>query len=256
MKHLYLLLFFVFSCLFSFSQIPAFPEAEGFGTSTRGGRGGKVLKVVNLNNDGPGSFREALETQGPRIITFAVGGIINLESKLFVDDPWVTVAGQTALGDGICVRGEGIRVRTHDVVIRHIRFRPGDVDFGLSNQWNDVDAVSISGGDTIFNVVIDHCSLSWAVDENINMWGEVHDITVQNCIISEALLHSKHPKGAHSMGMLIGSKATNISVHHNLFAHNNDRNPHINGVSRVDFRNNVIYNPGGVAIDISGGGGS
>ena len=253
MKHIYLLTTLLLCSVSGLCQIPAFPGAEGFGSTTPGGRGGKVIKVLNLNDDGPGSFREALETPGPRIIAFNVGGTINLKTKLFIDDPWVTIAGQTASGDGICVRGEGIRVRTHDVVIRYLRFRPGDVDFGLPNQWNDVDAVSISGGDTIFNIVVDHCSLSWAVDENIDMWGEVHDITIQNCIISEALLHSKHPKGAHSMGMLIGSKATNISVHHNLFAHNNDRNPHINGVSRVDFRNNVIYDPGGVAIDISGG---
>ena len=245
-----LLLLFISSS--SLAQLPAFPGAEGFGSHTSGGRGGKVIRVTNLNDHGPGSLRAAIEAPGPRTIVFTVGGIINLEEKMVIREPWVTIAGQTSLGDGICLRGEGIMVRTHDVVIRHLRIRPGDIDFGPPNVWDHVDAISIWGTDSTYNVVIDHCSLSWSVDENIDVWGNAHDITIQHCIISEALNRSKHPTGAHGMGMLIGSKATNISVHHNLFAHNSDRNPLVNGKSRVDIRNNVIYNPGRAAVDLTG----
>ncbi len=146
------------------------------------------------------------------------------------------------------MRGECLRIYAHDVVIRHIRSRPGDIDFGPPNVWDAIDAMSVNGD--AYNVIIDHCSLSWAVDENIDVWQRAHDVTVQYCIIAESLKHSRHPGGAHGMGMIIGSKATNVSVHHNIFAHNNDRNPHMNGRSFVDFRNNVIYNPGGVATDV------
>lgn len=235
------------------AQVRAFPEAQGFGTLTPGGRGGNVLMVTNLNDHGPGSLRAALEEDGPRIIVFQVSGLINLETALVVDHPYVTIAGQTAPGEGICIRGEGVRVKTHDVVVRYLRIRPGDIDFGPPNKWDDIDALTIGGNaNEVYNIVLDHCSFSWAVDENVGIWGSPHDITIQYCIISEGLHISKHPGGGHSMGMLIGKKATNISVHHNLFAHNNDRNPHINGASKVDFRNNIIYNPGGVAIDLTG----
>ena len=246
-----------FICVFifansGFAQIPAFPGAEGFGTLTKGGRGGIVLKVTNLKDNGPGSLRAAIEYKGPRIITFEIGGIINLETELKLLNPFVTIAGQTASGDGICIRGEGINILTHDVVIRFLRIRPGDIDFGPKNNWDGVDAITIGNKipNSVYNIVIDHCSLSWAVDENIGIWGDSHDITIQNCIIAEALLKSKHPKGDHGMGMLINNNSTNISIHHNIFAHNNDRNPYINGHSTVDLRNNIIYNPGGAATDV------
>ncbi len=248
MIRFFTLLFPLISYISCWSQIPAFPGAEGFGANTIGGRGGQVLKVTNLDDHGPGSLRAAIETEGPRIIIFEVGGIINLETELSVRNPFITIAGQSAPGDGICLRGECLRIYTHDVVIRYIRSRPGDIDFGVSNEWEAIDAMSVQGD--AYNVVIDHCSLSWAVDENIDVWQRAHDITIQHCILAEALKHSKHPKGAHSMGMIIGSKATRVSVHHNLFAHNNDRNPHMNGRSVVDFRNNIVYNPGGVAMDV------
>lgn len=251
MKKAYLLYLILF-CIYNtcWSQIPAFPGAEGFGANTVGGRGGSVIKVTNLNDRGPGSLRAAIETEGPRIVIFAVGGIINLETELSIRNPFITIAGQTAPGDGICLRGECLRIYTHDVVVRYLRTRPGDINFGPVNIWQDIDAISIRGN--AYNVVIDHCSLSWAVDENLEVWQNAHDITIQNCIIAEALNRSRHPNGAHSMGMIIGSKTTNISVHHNIFAHNNDRNPHVNGPSKVDFRNNIIYNAGLRASDFDG----
>ena len=247
MKYLSGVSFLILVSITSFSQIPSFPGAEGYGTFTKGGRGGKVIKVTNLNDHGSGSFREAVRTEGPRIIVFTVGGTINLETEISLSNPYITIAGQTAPGGGICIRGETLRIRTHDIIIRHIRFRPGEIDFGPTNQWDNIDALSISNG---YNIVIDHCSLSWAVDENMDIWHNSYNITIQNSIIAEALNKSKHPKGPHGMGLLIGSEATNISLHHNIFAHNNDRNPHINGKSAVDIRNNVIYNPGGIATDI------
>lgn len=252
MKKFTLLLFTLLLHQLSFSQIPAFPGAEGFGSDTWGGRDGKVIKVTNLNDHGVGSLREALEeTEGPRIIVFTIGGIINLETSLKIKHPWVTIAGQTAPGGGICLRGNALSIETHDVIIRFMRFRPGDINFGPENQWDLVDAINIGHpSNEVSNIVIDHCTLSWAVDEVVGIWFKAHDITIQNCIIAEGLTRSKHPTGPHSMGMLIGSRATNISIHHNIFAHNNDRNPHINGPSIVDFRNNIIYNPGGIASDI------
>lgn len=243
---LYKLTFIIISVNTLYAQTPAFPGAEGFGANTVGGRGGKVIKVTNVNDSGPGSLRAALAEEGPRIIVFTTGGIINLETKLIIKNPFVTIAGQTAPGDGICIRGEGIRIYTHDIIIRYLRVRPGDIDFGPPNNWGGLDAITIAnnpGSKNIpYNIIIDRCSLSWGVDEIIGMWFDTHDVTVQNCIISEALHKSKHTKGAHGMGMLIGYKATNISIHHNLFSSNNQRNPMINGESLVDFRNNVIYN--------------
>ena len=244
----YLTSLFLFFKIQVWAQIPAFPGAEGFGTNTPGGRGGQVIKVTNLNDHGPGSFREAIETEGPRIVIFEVGGIINLETELSIHNPFITIAGQTAPGDGICLRGECLRIYAHDVVIRYIRSRPGDIDFGPKNQWETIDAMSVQG--YAHNVVIDHCSLSWSVDENIDVWKRAHNVTIQHCIIAESLKHSRHPGGAHGMGMIIGSSATNVSIHHNIFAHNNDRNPHMNGRSFIDFRNNLIYNPGGMATDV------
>jgi pectate lyase len=229
------------------AQIPAFPGAEGFGSQTPGGRGGKVMVVSNLKNGGPGSLREALEAEGKRIVVFTTGGIIDLETPIKLTNPFVTIAGQTAPGGGICIRGNGIDILTHDVIMRYLRVRPGDINFGPENNWGSLDAISIgnSKANDVYNIVIDHCSLSWGVDENLGIWGGAHDITIQNCIISEGLNSDKHPKGPHSKGLLIGGGSTNISVHHNLFAHNNERNPLLSEEGFIDFRNNVVYNAGG-----------
>ncbi len=258
MKSFKLIISLLFLIRISFAQetLPAFPSAEGFGANTVGGRGGKVIKVTTLKDSGPGSLRAAINEDTPRIVVFDVAGIIDLESELHIKNPYLTIAGQSAPGGGICLRGEGIKIESHDVVIRYLRIRPGDVSDNPSINWGGLDAISVGGkSKPAYNVVIDHCSLSWSVDEVIDFWYDTHDITIQNSIISEALHRSKHPKGDHGMGMLIGSKATNISIHHNLLIHNNDRNPHINGRSKVDFRNNIIYDPGGMAIDLGGNSG-
>jgi hypothetical protein len=233
-------------------SLPAFPGAEGYGSETVGGRGGQVIEVTNLNAGGTGSFRAALETAGPRIIVFRVGGIIDLpyDTEIGITEPYLTVAGQTAPGDGICIRGGAIGVRTNDVIIRGLRVRPGD-DYSHSDpDFDGPDGLKCSGStsdhDRVRNVIFDHCSISWAIDENFSLWYPLHDITVQYCIISEALACTGlHTEGGvvqcHSMGFLTGPDVTNVSIHHNLLAHNENRNALIRDNNTIEWINNVIY---------------
>jgi pectate lyase len=220
----------------------AFPGAEGFGANSRGGLNGQIIEVINLHDSGPGSLRAAIEAKGPRIVVFRVEGTIELLSRIKIVNPFITIAGQTAPGVGITVKNHPSNIRspieisTHDVIMRYIRYRPGP-----STQFSDtVDALTISAG---YNIIIDHCSFSWATDEIVNTWNDVRDITIQWSIIAEGLNKSTHPKGRHSKGMLLGSAgAERISVHHNLFAHNYDRNIDINSAGVIDMVNNVFYN--------------
>jgi pectate lyase len=229
--------------------LPAFPGAEGFGADTPGGRGGRILLVTSLGDQGPGSLREAVRTKGPRMILFAVAGIIDLQSELVIQEPYVTIAGQSAPGDGVCLRGHGLRVNTHDVVIRYLRVRPGEA------SGKAIDALSI-GGES-HHVIVDHVSASWAIDEVLSPSGAVRDITVQWSIIAEALNSSLHPKGEHGYGSLV--RATGgVSLHHNLWAHNSARNPRLgDNYGRppfpvFDVRNNVIYNYGAMCSGMTG----
>lgn len=221
---------------------PAFPGAEGFGAQTPGGRGGAVLFVHNLNDAGPGSLRAALETKGPRIVLFRVSGIIDLKSPLTIAEPFLTLAGQSAPGGGICLRGADLRVETHDVIIRHIRVRTGDI------AARERDGLAIGGESR--NVIIDHCSVSWGVDENLSPSGAIANITVQWSIIAEGLNRSVHHKGAHGYGTLARAVG-GVTFHHNLWAHNQGRNPRLGDnygkppFPTFDVRNNVIYNAGG-----------
>ena len=230
--------------------VPAFPGAEGFGTQTPGGRGGAVLKVTNLNDSGAGSLRAALEASGPRTVVFRVSGTIVLKSRIDVEDPYLTVAGQTAPGGGItlrvdpaaspCIDKGTMLVATHDVIIRYLRLRPGPTSCADDSH----DALTIYKPGTE-NVVIDHVSMSWAVDEVFNTYDASQNITISNSIIAEGLSNSTHPDGEHSKGALIGgADAHNVSLHGNLFVSNVDRNPQISGLSVADVRNNVIYNYG------------
>jgi len=236
-----------------FNGLPSFPGAEGFGSQTVGGRGGKIIVVSNLNDQGPGSFRAAIEQTGPRIIIFSVGGTIEIDSSLEIKEPFITIAGQTAPGDGITLKNSGknsvdsLIISTHDVIVRYIRSRPGPPNEISSNG----DALEILGPGA-YNVIIDHCSFSWGIDEVVSTWYDAHDITIQWSIISEGLNCSKHKKGCHGMGLLLGSEGSkNISIHHNLFAHNIQRNPLIQTSGQVDFINNVIYNAGFTPITIN-----
>ena len=223
-------------------RIPAFPGAEGFGATTPGGRGGRIIEVTNLNASGPGSFRAACKAKGPRIIVFRVSGVI--PAGPWIRDPFCTVAGQTAPGDGICLRGNLI-IQAHDVIVRHVRARPGDDPF-IGRGPESRDGIELSTKNA-YNVIVDHCSVSWGIDENMSAIYSPRDFTFQWCIFSEALDDSTHPKGPHSKGMLASRGSTGVTIHHCLLAHNVGRNPLI-GCRRdmpspgFDIRNNVIYN--------------
>ena len=218
----------------------AFPEAEGFGAATPGGRGGDVYFVTTLadylpgkQDPIPGSFRAAAEASGPRYILFRTSGTIDLKADLWIREPYLTVAGQTAPGDGIAFRDYQVVLATHDVILRHLRFRSGD------RTKKEQMAVGIFGGN---NSIIDHCSMSWAIDEVMSSFGDVHNLTVQWSIIAEGLSRSFHPKGEHSKGSILGGDG-GISIHHSIYAHNAARNARVNAIV-LDFRNNIVYNWG------------
>lgn len=226
------------------SPLPVFPGAEGFGSRTPAGRGGKVIEVTSLADSGLGTLRAALADPNPRIIIFRVGGTIEAKEPLTINHPFVTLAGQTAPGDGILIKNAGLQVATHDVLIQHLRIRPGNE--GVVDPENN-DAIQINGAS---NVVIDHVSASWGEDETVQTWFGSHDITFSWCLVSEALDKSRHPKGRHGGGFLVGDGSERITIHHCLIAHNDFRNPLISQSSLVDLIENVIYNWGRSAAEI------
>lgn len=235
--------------------VAVFPGAEGFGTDTRAGRGGRVLRVTTLADGGPGSLREALAAAGPRVVAFEVGGTIRAGAELEIREPFVTVAGQTAPSPGISIAGAGIIVRTHDVLLQHLRVRVGDGDAGApKDRRRAIHMVGERDGSLeVFNVVVDHCSAGWATDECVTTWYPgVHDVTVSRCIVSEGLSHAGHPKGEHSKGMLVGDYTKRFAAIGNLFASNRDRNPRMKSDTSTLLVNNVSYNHGVFPVMIGG----
>jgi pectate lyase len=222
---------------------------EGFGAGTPGGRGGRELAVTTLADEGPGSLRAAVTAAGPRTVVVRVAGLITLASPLLIREPFLTLDGQGAPGDGVCVRGSEVVIRTHDVIVRHMRFRPGDV------AGKEVDALNVAGDS--HHVLVDHVSASWAVDENLSASGAIHDVTIQWSIIAEGLNHSVHSKGAHGYGSLVRAVG-GVTLHHNLWAHNDSRNPRLGDnygnppFPVFDVRNNVIYDYGAIASGMTG----
>ena len=230
------------------AKIPAFPGAEGGGAFTPGGRGGKIFVITSLEDSGQGTLRKALEAVGARTIVFNVAGIIQLKKPINIRAPYVTIAGQTAPGDGICVAGESILIDTHDVIIRHMRFRRGATDVTRRD-----DAL---GGNAVGNIIIDHCSVSWGLDENISLYRHMFkanekskrdklptvNITIQNTISSEGLDTYNHAFGSTIGGL-------NSTFARNLWANNISRNPSIGMYGSFNFVNNVLFNWWNRSID-------
>ena len=233
-----------------FAQQLAFPGAEGGGRFTWGGRGGKVIEVTNLNDDGlPGSLRYAINQTGARTVVFRVSGTIALVQDLKITKDSITIAGQTAPGDGICLKNFTFNVSANEVIIRFIRSRFGDQGAGMpiDDAINGYSHTSHAKK----KIIVDHCSASWSLDETLSFYG-YDSLTIQWCLISESLYNSYDPKGTHGYGGIWGG--FNSTYHHNLFAHHSSRNPRFSGPTpagsgtdssqNLDFRNNVIYNWG------------
>ena len=223
------------------AEIPAFPGAEGGGMYTFGGRGGNIYTVTSLEDSGPGTLREACEKGGARIVVFNVSGIIRIKSPLIIRAPYITIAGQTAPGDGICVAGESVWINTHDVIIRHMRFRRGETFVGRRD-----DAI---GGNPVGNIMIDHVSATWGLDENMSMYRHMYspgagypdvkvgtvNITIQNSLFGEALDTYNH-----AFGSTLGGE--NCAFVRNMWANNAGRNPSIGWNGIFNFANNVVFN--------------
>jgi pectate lyase len=224
----------------------AFPGAAGWGKSATGGRAAetKVLAVTSLEDSGPGTLREALMQSGPRIIVFKTGGVIDLKSKISFQQGDVTIAGQTAPGDGIIIKSFPIRIGASNVIFRGLRIRNGDGP-GPKGDLRDSIQLGRADGKPIQNIIIDHCSFGWSVDETGEFWYGAKNVTFSNCIFSEALWKSIHEKGSHGYALLFGNGLNeNVTLYRNLFAHNERRNPWIKDNAQVEMTNNVIYNWG------------
>jgi pectate lyase len=243
---------------------PTHGPQGGFGTQTRGGLDGRVVKVTHLRDEGKGSLRMALEAlQGPRVVVFEVSGQIDLKRDIYIRHPHITIAGQTAPSPGITITRAGLRVITHDVVIEHLRFRVGNRPGGKNLE--DRDAIQLLGKSDlpagqfpeplVYNVVVDHCSVSWSTDEGISTYFKgIRDLTIRNCLITEPLDKAGHPKGGHSMALLVGDHTQNATILGNLFAHSRYRNPVIKGGASAIVANNLLYDIGNNALHTYGGG--
>jgi hypothetical protein len=231
------------------AKIPIIPSLRGFGTNTPAGSGRHtfpirttIIRISSLKDSGRGTLRECVEQRGPRICVFEVAGEIVLRSTIRIREPYITVAGQTAPRPGVTISHGGIVIETHDVLLQHFAIRPGDFAEGAPAQSRD--AISIGGAPprNAHNVVVDHLSLSWALDENISTWHpSTHDVTIARSIIAEGLHRSVHPKGPHSKGVMIGNGSSRVTLLKNLIAANDERNPYLKPGTSTEVINNVVY---------------
>jgi hypothetical protein len=230
-------------------SLPIVPGLVGFGTKTVAGSGrhskrprAAIYVVSSLAPHGRGSLRECIEGRTPRTCVFSVGGEIRLKDSIRIRSPYITIAGQTAPPPGITLTGAGIIVSTHDVLIQHIAIRPGDARGGQPPEERDCVSIGAPPPKSAYNVVIDHLSLTWAIDENISTaYPSTHDVTITNNLIAEGLHRSIHPKGPHSKGLMIGDDSRRITVTKNLLAFNEERNPYLKPGTSTEFINNVVY---------------
>ncbi|HEY4328779.1 MAG TPA: hypothetical protein VGN88_03515, partial [Phycisphaerae bacterium] len=228
-----------------YTSLPAFPGAEGFGMYVTGGRGGEVYTVTNLNDSGPGSLRDAV-SKGKRTVVFGVSGTIQLKSQLNITQSDITIAGQTAPGDGICLRDQQFGPSGHNIIIRYLRSRLGDI------SHREDDSLEVYNGAS--DIIYDHCSATWAVDECFSTSGRETRVTIQWCLIAQGLTDSIHAKGPHGYGSLARSNG-NVSWIYNMWAETLERNPRLGdvyGQGRPNFEvhNNVLYNYGRVATGL------
>ena len=236
--------------------LPAFPGAQGWAAGTPGGRGGQIVRVTTLAPGGLGSLAAALQVTGPKIIVFEVGGVIDLMgARYMVQQPFVTIAGQTAPSPGITIIRGGLLIGSHDIVVQHIRVRPGENGRAKMSGW-EVDSISTTDG--AYNVIVDHCSATWGTDENLSASGPrfqgttpddwrnstSHIITFSNNIVAEGLANATHSEGEHSKGGLIHDNVTRMAVIGNLYFSNNERHPLFKGGARGLIANNYVANPG------------
>ncbi|MFZ6818285.1 pectate lyase family protein [Undibacterium sp. Ji22W] len=237
----------------------AYPSEMAWVSSIQGGGGGQILRVTNLQKEGPGSLRAAIETKGPRLIVFEVGGVIDLErSVLQITEPNVTILGQTAPTPGITLIRGGINIRASQTIVQHLRVRTGVDGQTKASGW-EVDGINVSAA---HHVLIDHCSISWAIDENMSAsgprfkgdtpddWrnGTSHHVLFSNNLAAEGLAEASHSKGEHSKGSLVHDNVTQIVFYRNIWAHNVERNPLLKGGVQASVVNNLIYNPRAKAI--------
>jgi len=246
------------SFLLAVCALPAGAQAAGV-EPTLGGQGGRIIKVTTLAKDGPGSLKAAIEARGKRIVVFEVGGVIDLErSTLEIDEPYLTIAGQTAPSPGITIIRGGIDLKGHDVIMSHLRIMTGVDGQPHLSGW-EADAFSTASA---HNVIVEHCSFFWAIDENMSAsgprfsgktvkeWREntSHDVLFRENIAAEGLANASHPKGEHSKGSLVHDNTTGIVFYRNLWAHNLERSPLVKGGAQVLMINNMIYDPGHRAV--------
>ncbi|MEL6649738.1 MAG: T9SS type A sorting domain-containing protein, partial [Bacteroidota bacterium] len=226
------------------NYLPVIPGGQGYGMETPAGRGGQVIKVTNLNDSGSGSLRACVQANGPRVCVFEVSGFVNLNSPLVVRNPYLTIAGQTAPSPGIMLgRGHGMQIWTHDVLVQHIGVRPGD---GPGTNYRNRDGLQINGTDgpnqRPTNIVLDHVTLAWGMDESLDMWGYIGDITVKNCIIAQAMRDPFEIEGQPSYGNLIGpyDQQSRVCIYGSYYVGNRDRQP-LSRSKTLLFSNNLLY---------------
>ena len=228
----------------SAANLPVFPGCQGFGCETVGGRGGRIIKVTNLNDSGPGSLRVAVEASGPRIVVFETSGTIALSSEIRITNPYLTIAGQTAPSPGITIKNYGLEIYTHDILIQHVRIRIGD-QTPPADRLENLDAINTAYSAEAYNIVVDHVSLSWSIDGTFDIGGSTareRNITLSRSILSEHLRNAGHEKTGHSRALLVAEHTHKVSIIGNLLAHNVERNPLIGGNSKVVVANNLVYN--------------